>query len=194
MKLAQNLIQSLTKLPGVGPRAAQRLALHLLKNQSLAKEISQALQNAANQVFACATCGNLDASQTCSICADTHRLQTIICVVESVEDVWAMERTQEFRGLYHVLNGNLSARMAEQTILRIDALIQRAQNTNAQEIILALSSTFDGQTTGHIILKKLEKMDIQVSQIAQGVPCGTELDYMDKDTLTMALKGRRHFR
>lgn len=194
MKLIRNLIQALTKLPGLGPRAAQKLALYLLKNPNLSKELVEALTTTTKSFFVCSVCGNFDDAAICSICSDAHRLPTIICVVEGVEDIWAMERTQEFSGVYHVLNGNLSARMAEQTMQRIDALIQRTKDHKAQEIILALSSTFDGQTTSHVILKKLENIDIQVSQIAQGVPLGTELDYMDKDTLTMALKGRRHFR
>ena len=192
--LAQALIHTLTKLPGVGPRAGQRLALFVLKNPELTQELIATLTDATHNTHTCSVCGNLDQKSPCSICSNQKRFHTVVCVVENIEDIWAIERTQEFMGTYHVLHGNLSARSAAQTMEHIDSLIERVKTNKVQEIILALSSTFDGQTTSHVILKKLEEHTLQISQLAHGVPLGTELEYMDKDTLTMALKGRRHFR
>jgi len=194
MNPIQSFITTLSKLPSVGPRAAQRIALNLIKTPSLIKEICDALNDIGQRATLCKDCGNVDLQDTCYICKDSSRQRSTICVVENVEDLWAMEKTQEFSGLYYILHGNLSARQAQQTTERIAQLTARVQAESIQEVILALSSTFDGQTTGHVIVKSLAKEAVQISQLAHGVPLGAELEYMDKDTLTTALKSRRHFR
>ncbi|MCY4413636.1 MAG: recombination mediator RecR [Alphaproteobacteria bacterium] len=194
MKDIQTLIDTLSKLPGVGMRASQRITLHLLKNTHLLTEVISSSSQALKTIQTCSVCGNIDSVSPCSLCTDAKRQNDIMCVVEHIEDIWALERTQEFSGRYHVLGGNLSARTATKTMERINDLIERVQQQNINEIILALSSTFDGQTTNHVIMKKLENCDIQISQLAHGVPVGAALDYMDKETLMMAIKARKHFR
>lgn len=194
MNLVQNLINSLQKLPGVGPRASQKLALHLLQNPQLLSEVSESTRAAFEQVKTCHFCHNIDTQDPCSICQSTTRDHDLICIVESVNDIWAMERSKEFQGLYFSLNGNLSSKTYNATMSRIDFLTQHTSQKNVREIILALSNTFDGQTTAQILLQKLSNDNVQISQLAHGIPVGANLDYMDRDTLTMSLKARRHFR
>lgn len=157
----------------------------------------EALQNAASQVQACDICGNLGGSNPCEVCRDQGRDRTLICVVEDVADLWALERSHAFRGLYHVLGGTLSAlegiRPAD---LRIDQLLERLRapdNGGAQvrEVILALNATVEGQTTAHYVAEKLETTGVAISKLAHGLPVGGELDYLDDGTLTAALQSRR---
>jgi recombination protein RecR len=189
----ERLIQLLAKLPGLGPRSARRAVLHLLKKrESLMLPLGAALTEAAGSVKRCSTCGNLDTTDPCSICADVRRDPSVICVVEEVDDLWALERTGSFKGRYHVLGGTLSALDGvgpEQ--LDIAGLVARAGRPELREIILATGATVDGQTTAHYITDRLAGIDVSVTRLAHGVPVGGELDYLDDGTLTAALKARR---
>jgi recombination protein RecR len=189
----ERLIQSLAKLPGLGPRSARRAALHLLKRrETVLAPLLEALTAAAEGVAACQVCGNLDSRNPCGICADPRRDDSLICVVEDVADVWALERTGAFRGRYHVLGGTLSALDGiGPDDLNIPRLIARARATEVREVILALSFTVDGQTTAHYIVDRLGGCDVAVTGIAHGVPLGGELDYLDEATLATALGARR---
>jgi recombination protein RecR len=189
----ERLIQLLAKLPGLGPRSARRAALHLLKKrESLMLPLGAALTEAAGSVKRCATCGNLDSIDPCSICADPRRDRSLICVVEEVDDLWALERSAAFRGRYHVLGGTLSALDGigpEQ--LDVAGLVARAASPEVKEVILATGATVEGQTTAHYITDRLAGLDVAVTGLAHGVPVGGELDYLDDGTLTAALKARR---
>jgi recombination protein RecR len=189
----ERLIQLLARLPGLGPRSARRAVLHLLKKrESLMLPLGAALTEAAGSVKRCSTCGNLDTIDPCSICGDPRRDPTIICVVEEVDDLWALERTASFRGRYHVLGGTLSALDGigpEQ--LDVGGLIARAGKPEVTEVILATGATVEGQTTAHYLTDRLAGLDVSVTRLAHGVPVGGELDYLDDGTLTAALKARR---
>ena len=186
------LIHLLARLPGLGPRSARRAALHLLdKREILLAPLAQALNLAAQNVKSCPICGNFDTTDPCAICSDPNRDTTILCVVADVASLWALERSQGFRGRYHVLGGLLSALdgIGPQD-LRIDHLIERAQTTGIREVILATPATIDGQTTAHYIADRLNAAQIAVSGLAHGVPVGGELDYLDDGTINAALKAR----
>ena len=185
------LIRLLAKLPGLGPRSARRAALHLIKRrESLLEPLTVALARAAETVRPCPVCGNLDMVQPCAICRDPEREATAICVVEDLADLWALERTGAFRGRYHVLGGTLSALDGVgPDDLNIERLIGRLQP--GQELILALNATVDGQTTAHYIADRVADRGVKVSRLAQGIPIGGELDYLDDGTLTAALTARR---
>ena len=187
------LIQLLARLPGLGPRSAKRAALHLLKKRDqLMRPLAGALEAAAAAVKPCSVCGNFDASDPCGVCADPRRDPTLLCVVEDVADLWAMERGGAFRGRYHVLGGALSALDGigpEQ--LAIGGLVERAREPAVREVILATSATVDGQTTAHYVTERLAEADVQVTRLAHGLPIGGELDYLDDGTLAAALKARR---
>lgn len=187
------LIQLLARLPGLGPRSARRAVLEMVKKrESLMQPLARALAQAAENIKNCSLCGNLDSLDPCGLCQDQRRNRTQVCVVEEVGDLWAMERSGAFSGLYHVLGGTLSAidgRGPQQ--LRIDRLLKRLEEGQVKEVILALSATVDGQTTGHYLLDCMAKFDVVVSRLAHGVPVGGELDYLDDGTLTAALNARR---
>jgi len=192
------LIQLLARLPGLGPRSARRAALQMIKRrETLMLPLAAALQQAAQNIRACARCGNLDTTDVCAICRDPRRDAAILCVVEEVGDLWAIERSGAFKGLYHVLGGTLSAldgRGPEQ--LNVAGLLARVRpdDTGAapvREVILAISATVDGQTTAHYIAERLANTGAAVTRLAHGVPVGGELDYLDDGTLTAALKARR---
>jgi recombination protein RecR len=187
------LIQLLSKLPGLGPRSARRAALHLIKNrESLMKPLGLAMEAAAENVETCSTCGNLDAVNPCAICTDIKRDTATICVVEEVADLWALERTASFNGLYHILGGVLSPLDGVgPDDLTLDSLIARARGDEVKEIILATSATVDGKTTAHYITDRLEDAGVTVSALAHGIPVGGELDYLDDGTLSAAMKERR---
>jgi recombination protein RecR len=187
------LIHLLAKLPGLGPRSARRTALHLLKKrEALMQPLAEAMNAAATQVEACTTCGNWGNRNPCEVCTDQRRDRGLICVVEDVADLWALERSHAFRGLYHVLGGTLSAldgiRPAD---LRIDALVARIKDMQVREVILALNATVEGQTTAHYVAEKLSECGVVVSRLAHGLPVGGELDYLDDGTLMAALSARR---
>ena len=187
------LIQLLARLPGLGPRSARRAVLQLMKKrESLMLPLTDALSRAAQNIRICARCGNLDTSDPCGLCSDPKRDGALICVVEEVGDLWALERSGAFKGRYHVLGGTLSAidgRGPAQ--LRVDTLLARAGEPEVSEVILALSATVEGQTTAHYLSERLAGKGVTVSRLAHGVPVGGELDYLDDGTLTAALKARR---
>ena len=189
----QHLIKMLSSLPGLGNRSARRIALHLLQNRGQTMiPLAQLLERTAQEIETCHTCGNLDMHQPCGICQDAKRDQSQICVVAQVSDVWAIERTSAYRGLYHVLGGLLSALdgigPAE---LNIESLIARSKSDEIKEIILGLSATVDGQSTAHYIADHIARTDLSITHLAHGVPVGGELDYLDDGTITTALKSRK---
>jgi recombination protein RecR len=189
----ERLIALLAKLPGMGPRSARRAALALLKKrEQLLTPLAQAMADAAARVKTCSTCGSLDTSDPCAICADASRDGGLICVVEEVGALWAVERGQSFRGRYHVLGGLLSALDGRgPETLRVGALLQRAANGEVREVILALPATVDGQTTAHYIAERLGPSGVSVTMLARGVPVGGELDWLDDGTIAQALRARR---
>lgn len=191
MSELNTLIQLLAKLPGLGPRSARRAALHLIKRrESLMMPLAAALAQAAEAIRRCSVCGNLDTLDPCAICRDPKRESTAICVVEDLADLWALERTGAFGGRYHVLGGTLSALDGiGPEDLTIDRLMARVRP--GQELILALNATVEGQTTAHYIADRLAGTGVKLSRLAQGVPIGGELDYLDDGTLTAALNARR---
>ena len=189
----ERLIQLLARLPGLGPRSARRAALHLLrKREALMLPLADAIAEAAAKVRPCTLCGNLDATEPCAICADPRRDGGLICVVEQVGDLWALERTGSYRGRYHVLGGTLSALDGiGPDQLNVAGLLRRAADPAVREIILATGATVDGQTTAHYLIDRLSGSAVTVTRLAHGVPVGGELDYLDDGTLTAALKARR---
>jgi recombination protein RecR len=186
------LIDMLARLPGLGPRSAKRAALHLLKNRDTTlRRLAATLAKAAEDVRQCSICGNLDDVDPCHICPDPTRDATQICVVEAVDDLWAIERSNLFKGRYHVLGGTLSAiDGVGPEDLGIDRLLSRVGN-GITEVILATSATVDGQTTGHYLADRLSAIETSVTRLAHGVPVGGELNYLDDGTLGAALKARR---
>ncbi len=191
----ERLIALLARLPGLGPRSARRAVLHLIKKrETLLLPLAVAMEDVAEKVKTCRICGNLDTAEICSICRDPRRERSLLCVVEEVADLWALERAGAFRGVYHVLGGVLSALDGVgPDDLGMDALIERIGSGEISEVILATNATVDGQTTAHYITDRLSSMDVKVSRLAHGVPVGGELDYLDDGTLAAALKARRPF-
>ena len=189
----EHLIQLLSRLPGLGPRSARRAALFLMsKRESHLQPLIQAFQEVADHVKTCPICGNLDTEAPCSLCANAKRDASQICVVESVADLWALERANLFKGHYHVLGGVLSALDGVgPDELKIEELIARVQSGTVQEIIMALPATVDGQTTVHYLAERLEKYPVKITTLSRGIPLGGELDYLDDGTIQMALKSRR---
>lgn len=187
------LIQLLSKLPGLGPRSARRAALTLLKRKEMMlTPLADALTSAAQAVTACSVCGNLDATDPCNLCADERRDPSILCVVEDVADLWALERSNVFRGCYHVLGGTLSALDGiGPEDLAIAGLVDRAGQDQVLEVILAMNATVEGQTTAHYVTDRLADAGVQISRLAHGMPMGGELDYLDEGTLAWALKSRQ---
>jgi recombination protein RecR len=186
----ERLIQLMAKLPGLGPRSARRAALVLLKKRDLLLEpLAAAMQEAAAATRNCETCGNLDTVSPCAICRDPRRDPSILCVVEDVADLWALERASVFRGRYHVLGGALSALDGvTPERLAIAPLLDRVGN-GIEEVILAMNATVEGQTTAHYLMDHL--VGVKVTRLAHGVPVGGELDYLDEGTLSAAFKARR---
>jgi len=189
----ERLIHLLGRLPGLGPRSARRVALHLLKKrEALMQPLSEALAEAARAIRPCSVCGNLDTVDPCSICADPRRDSGLICVVEDVDDLWAMERGKIFTGRYHVLGGTLSALDGVgPDELNIAALVRRVAAGGVREVIVATNATVDGQTTAHYLAERLGEFNVPLTRLAHGVPVGGELDWLDDGTLATALKARR---
>lgn len=193
MSPIDRLTHLIAKLPGLGPRSARRVVLFLLKRrEALLAPLIEALMETSEKVQNCPVCGNWDTRVPCALCADPGRDETLLCVVEDVADLWALERSCAFKGKYHVLGGTLSAldgvRPAD---LRIDALVERVKTSNVTEVILALSATVEGQTTAHYVAEQLAGTDAKISHLAHGLPVGGELDYLDDGTITAALQARR---
>lgn len=193
----ERLIQLLARLPGLGPRSARRAALVLLKkHDTLLIPLADALREAASAIRTCAVCGNLDTVSPCAICTDGRRDPRLLCVVEDVADLWALERAGVFAGRYHVLGGALSALDGvTPERLNLDTLPDRVKQ-GVREVILAMNATVEGQTTAHYLMDLLEGAGpqadgVQVTRLAHGVPVGGELDYLDEGTLSAAFKARR---
>jgi recombination protein RecR len=189
----ERLISLLAKLPGLGPRSARRAALALLKKRDqLLIPLAGALGEAADRVKICQVCGSLDTQDPCAVCADATRDGALICVVEEVGALWAMERAGAFRGRYHVLGGLLSALDGVgPEALRIGSLVARASDAGVREVILALPATVDGQTTAHYVAERLAPSGVSVTMLARGVPVGGELDWLDDGTIAQAMRARR---
>ncbi len=189
----ERLIELMAKLPGLGPRSARRAALALVKKRErLLAPLAQAMAEVADKVRTCRTCGNLATGEDCAICLDPKRDAALICVVEDVADLWALERAAVFRGRYHVLGGVLSALDGvTPESLRIPELAERARAPEAIEVILAVGATIDGQTTAHVIADYLEGAGVELTSLAKGVPVGGELDYLDDGTISAALAARK---
>lgn len=187
------LIALMARLPGLGPRSARRAVLHLIKKRGqLMDPLADALHHVATTARECVSCGNIGSGERCEICQSGKRGNGQICVVEDVADLWAMERAGVFAGRYHVLGGVLSALDAVgPEDLRIPLLAQRVADEGVSEVILALNATVDGQTTAHYIADQLEGTGVTVTSLAQGVPIGGELDYLDDGTISAALRARK---
>lgn len=186
------LIELMAKLPGLGPRSARRAVLHLIRKRALLlTPLANSMQTVAETARECLNCGNVGTSDICDICESEKRANGILCVVEDVSDLWAMERSGVFHGRYHVLGGTLSALDAiGPDELRIPRLIDRVTSEGITEVILALNATIDGQTTAHYIADMLEAR-VTLTSLAQGVPIGGELDYLDDGTITAAMNARK---
>ncbi len=189
----ERLIALLSKLPGLGPRSARRASLALLKRRDqLLVPLAEAMTTAAARVKTCSVCGSLDTQDPCAICSDPTRDGSLICVVEEVGALWAMERASAFRGRYHVLGGLLSALDGVgPDALKIGPLLERAAATEVREAILALPATVDGQTTAHYLAERLAASNVAVTMLARGVPVGGELDWLDDGTIAQAMRARR---
>ncbi len=189
------LIDLMARLPGLGPRSARRAVLTLLKRRgALMAPLATAMAQVAVSARDCRICGNIGTADVCAICIDDRRATSEICVVEDVADLWALERAGVFKGRYHVLGGTLSALDAVgPEELRLPDLIARVQGEGIREVILALNATVDGQTTAHYIADALAASGVAITSLAQGVPIGGELDYLDDGTLGAALRARKSF-
>jgi recombination protein RecR len=187
------LAQSLARLPGLGPRSARRAVLHLLKRRETALiPLLRALESVTENLATCDSCGNVDTTNPCGICDDPRRDVRMLCVVEDVSDLWALERSRLFPGRFHVLGGRLSALEGiRPEDLNIARLFSRIAAGGVDEIVLAMNATLEGQTTAHYIAERLESTPIRITQLAHGLPVGGELDYLDDGTLAQALRARR---
>ena len=187
------LTTALSRLPGLGPRSARRAVLWLIKRRdSSLLALLEALDAVREGLVECATCGNVDTSDPCAICADPRRDPRSLCVVEDVADLWALDRAKLFAGKYHVLGGRLSALEGiRPEDLTIGMLIERVSQGGIDEVVLAMNATLEGQTTAHYIAERLENYPVRITQLAHGLPVGGELDYLDEGTLAQALRARR---
>lgn len=191
----ENLIQLLAKLPGLGPRSARRAALHLVKKkEALLKPLAGAMDVAAESIVVCSTCGNIDTTDPCTICADPRRDPAVLVVVEDVADLWALERAGAVNARYHVLGGTLSPLDGiGPDDLSIGKLATRVAAGGVNEVILAVNATVEGQTTAHFITDRLIGLGVKITRLAHGVPVGGELDYLDEGTLSEAMRQRTPF-
>ena len=189
----ENLVKLLARLPGLGPRSARRAVLQMMRRrETLLDPLSEALMVARDKIVSCTICGNIDTLSPCTICADSRRDGSVLCVVEDVGDLWALERAQAVKGRYHVLGGTLSALDGiGPDDLNLGGLKQRCADNAVKEIILATNATVEGQTTAHVITDMLSDLDVTITRLAHGVPVGGELDYLDDGTLLAAMKSRR---
>lgn len=189
----ETLVKYLARLPGLGPRSARRAVLQLMrKRESLLNPLSDALAVARDNIVTCSSCGNIDTTDPCTICADIRRDESVLCVVEDVGDLWALERAQALKGRYHVLGGTLSALDGiGPEDLKLEKLRERCASAQVKEVILATNATVEGQTTAHYITDMLADLDVDITRLAHGVPVGGELDYLDDGTLLAAMKSRR---
>jgi recombination protein RecR len=191
----QRLIQLLARLPGLGPRSARRAALHLIrKRDELLSPLADALQVARERIVTCTACGNVDTCDPCTVCRDERRDASVLVVVETVADLWALERAAAIRARYHVLGGTLSPLDGVgPKDLNLSSLVDRVQRDGVREVILAVNATVDGQTTAHYVTDLLNAQNVRVTRLAHGVPVGGELDYLDDGTLAAAIRQRTDF-
>ena len=189
----ERLTQALARLPGLGPRSARRAVLYLLKKREGAMvPLLEALAMVNESLSTCGVCGNVDTTDPCGICRDVRRDGRMLCVVEDVPDLWALERSRLFPGKFHVLGGRLSAlEGVRPEDLNIAPLLDRIAQGGIDEVVLAMNATLEGQTTAHYIAEKLESAPVRITQLAHGLPVGGELDYLDDGTLAQALRARR---
>jgi recombination protein RecR len=187
------LTQALARLPGLGPRSARRAVLHLLKKREGAMApLLRALEAVNERLATCHVCGNIDTTDPCAICVDPRRDARLLCVVEEVADLWALDRSRLFPGRFHVLGGRLSAlEGVRPEDLTVDGLVRRVAAGGIDEVVLAMNATLEGQTTAHYIAERIETYPIRLTQLAHGLPVGGELDYLDEGTLAQALRARR---
>ena len=187
------LTQALARLPGLGPRSARRAVLHLIKKrEAVMTPLLRALEAVSGRMSVCGVCGNVDTTDPCGICVDSRRDARLLCVVEDVSDLWALDRSRLFPGRFHVLGGRLSAlEGVRPEDLTIDRLIGRVADGGIDEVVLAMNATLEGQTTAHYLAERLERFPIRLTQLAHGLPVGGELDYLDEGTLAQALRARR---
>jgi recombination protein RecR len=187
------LTQALARLPGLGPRSARRAVLHLMKKRETAlAPLLRALERVNETLSVCTNCGNVDTANPCGICADPRRDGRLLCVVEEVADLWALERSRLFPGRFHVLGGRLSAlEGVRPEDLSVDGLVGRVAAGGIDEVVLAMNATLEGQTTAHYLAERLENFPVRITQLAHGLPVGGELDYLDEGTLAQALRARR---
>lgn len=191
--IIQDLIDELGRLPGIGPKSAQRIAFHIVQTESFGvSRLAQILTDVRDKVRFCSVCGNVSEEQTCSLCRDPRRTPTVICVVEEAKDVAAIERTNEFKGLYHVLGGAISPIDGiGPDDLRIRELMQRLADATVQEVILATDPNMEGEATATYLSRLLSTLDLRVTRLASGLPVGGDLEYADEITLGRAFEGRR---
>lgn len=189
----ERLIRLLARLPGLGPRSARKAALAMMKRpETVLRPLTEAMRACQERVATCTVCGNLDTTDPCSICKDGERDETLVCVVQEVEDLWALDRLVGYRGRYHVLGGTLSAIDGRgPDDLRIGALLERLDGSPVEEVVLALGATVEGQTTAHYISDRLAHLPLTVTRLAHGLPVGGELNYLDEGTLEAALRARQ---
>jgi recombination protein RecR len=187
------LTQALARLPGLGPRSARRAVLHLMKKREAAlTPLLRALERVSENLSICSICGNVDTADPCSVCGDPRRDERLLCVVEEVSDLWALDRSRLFPGRFHVLGGRLSAlEGVRPEDLSIDKLLGRVAKGGIDEVVLAMNATLEGQTTAHYLAERLESFPVRLTQLAHGLPVGGELDYLDEGTLAQALRARR---
>ncbi len=189
------LVFLMSKLPGFGKRSARRAVLHMINNkEKIMYPLAEAIQNTADNIKHCIFCGNFDVTEICKICSNHERIKNLVCVVENVGDLWSIERGKNFKGLYHVLGGTLSAidGIGPEN-LNIESLFHKIDNQNLNEIILAINPTIEGQTTCHYLAEKLKLKNIKVTKLALGIPVGGELDYADDGTINEAFNSRSLF-
>lgn len=193
--IINNLINSFQKLPGIGTKSAKRIVLNILQNKNkFIKPLITSLDDAYQNIHTCSVCGNFTTTALCDICNDESRDRQIICIVESIADLWAIENTNVFKGLYHILNGTLSAIEGRgPEYLLLDNLTERIKENKIKEIIIATNPTIDGQSTAHYISSFLENFNLKIMQPAYGVPMGSELNYLDEGTLNIAFKNKQLF-
>ena len=189
----ESIIKIFSKMPGLGPRSAQRLVFHLIKKREIVlNQLILSLENLNNKIKYCEICGNVTLDTMCEVCSDKSRDNGLVCVVEDISDLWAMNRSGAFNGVFHVLGGLLSPiEGIGPEELKISTLSQRVASGSVQEIVLALGATITGQTTANYIFRELEKYSIKITSLAQGVPVGGEIDYLDDSTIVEALNARR---
>lgn len=189
------LIYLFSKLPGLGTRSARRIVLHLLQDKDTRlNSLIHGLQDASDKIMICKSCGNLDYSEICCICSNSARNDSIIAVVETVAELWAIERSETFSGRYHVLgSSNSNVHKRNPTELHLPQLLERCKNSNTQELIIATNSTLDGQTTAYFITEYFKDTVINITRLASGIPIGGELDYLDEGTLSAAFESRKKF-